>query len=247
MKIIISPAKKMRTDDALAPLGVPVYQSKAMEVLEKLRSMTDSQLQSMWNCNDKIAQENMERLPAMEGNQTPAIFAYDGIQFKYMAPTVFENKMLEYVQNHLRILSGFYGAVKPMDGVSPYRLEMQAPLEVGEHKNLYQFWGEEIYDQVADDGVILNLASKEYSKCVEPYLKATDHYVTCVFGEWSGEKVVQKATFAKMARGEMVRYMAEHDVKDLEEIKGFDRLGFVFQPDRSSETEFVFVREKADT
>ena len=131
-----------------------------------------------------------------------------------------------------------------MDGVTPYRLEMQAKAKIAGTKDLYDYWGNRIYLEVLDDSrVIVNLASKEYAKCVEKYLTAEDRYITCVFGEFSGEKIVQKGVYAKMARGEMVRYMAEHNVKQPEEMKGFDRLGYDFREDLSDEREYVFIKE----
>ena len=142
-------------------------------------------------------------------NLTPALLAYDGIQYTYMAPAVFEDGQFDYVQEHLRILSGFYGVVKPLDGVVPYRLEMQAKAAVSGHKNLYDFWGDSLYQEVMDEsGILINLASKEYSKCIEKYLRPEDRYITCIFGELEGGRVVQKGVYAKMARGEMVRFMA---------------------------------------
>ena len=108
-------------------------------------------------------------------NLTPALLAYDGIQYTYMAPAVFEDGQYDYVQEYLRILSGFYGVVKPMDGVVPYRLEMQAKAAVGGHKNLYDFWGDSLYREVIGDSrIVINLASKEYSKCIEKYLQPGD-------------------------------------------------------------------------
>ena len=109
----------------------------------------------------------------LQSSLTPALLAYDGIQYTYMAPAVFEDGQFDYVQEHLRILSGFYGVVKPMDGVVPYRLEMQAKAVVDEYKNLYDFWGDDLYREVMDESrILVNLASKEYSKCIEKYLKA---------------------------------------------------------------------------
>lgn len=123
---------------------------------------------------------------------------YDGIQYTYMAPIVFEDGHYDYVQEHLRILSGFYGVVKPMDGVVPYRLEMQAKAAVDGCKNLYDFWGDDLYREVVDDShILIGLASKEYSKCIEKYLQPEDRYITCVFGEPEGEKIVQKGVYCK--------------------------------------------------
>lgn len=176
-------------------------------------------------------------------NLTPALLAYDGIQYTYMAPAVFEDGQYDYVQEQLRILSGFYGVVKPMDGVVPYRLEMQAKAVVSGYRNLYDFWGDSLYREVVDESrIIVNLASKEYSKCIEKYLQPDDRFITCVFGELDGEKIVQKGVYAKMARGEMVRFMATNAITKPEEIKAFDWSGYHFREDLSSENEFIFIR-----
>lgn len=246
MRIILSPAKKMNVDsDKLAPLGMPVFLNDTEEILKWLQTKNYDELKALWKCNEKIAEQNVERLAHMElyDALTPAILSYEGIAYQYMAPAVFEEKHLQYVQKHLRILSAFYGVLKPMDGVTPYRLEMQAKANIAHTKNLYEYWGDRIYTEVRDEsGIIINLASKEYSKCVEKYLAEKDKYITVTFCEKSGEKLVTKGTYAKMARGEMVRYMAEHQIEDLEEIKKFHGLGYVYREDLSGETEYVFER-----
>ena len=156
---------------------------------------------------------------------------------------VFEDGQYDYVQEHLRILSGFYGVVKPMDGVVPYRLEMQAKAAVNGHKNLYDFWGDSLYREVVcDSRIVINLASKEYSKCIEKYLQPDDRYITCIFGELEGDKVVQKGVYAKMARGEMVRFMAGIHAEAPEQMKDFNWSGYRFAGDRSSNQEYVFIR-----
>lgn len=174
---------------------------------------------------------------------TPALLAYEGIAFQYMAPDVFSDDEFRYVQNHLRILSAFFGVLRPLDGVSPYRLEMQAKATVAGSKDLYEFWGNALYEQVHDEsGIIVNLASKEYSKCVERYLQPNDHFITIDFREQSNGRLVTKATYAKMARGHMVRYMAEHRIEDPEQLKSFDRMGYVFREDLSDERYLLFER-----
>ena len=161
-----------------------------------------------------------------------------------MAPAVFEIQQFEYLQDHLRILSAFYGILKPLDGVTPYRLEMQAKAEIEETTNLYDYWGDRLYHSVIDDSrIIINLASKEYSKCIEKYLTPQDRYITIVFCELSGDKLVTKGTYAKMARGEMVRFMAENSIENLVEIQKFDRFGYSFRSDLSSDSEYVFERK----
>ena len=175
---------------------------------------------------------------------TPAILSYDGIAYQYMAPTVFETEMLHYVQEHLRILSGFYGILKPMDGVTAYRLEMQAKLEICGAKNLYAYWGDRLYRELKDSsGIIVNLASKEYAKCIEKYLRPEDRYISCNFYEEARGKLVQKGVYCKMARGEMVRFMAENRIEEPEEIKLFSVMGYRFSKDLSSEKEYIFVRK----
>ena len=177
---------------------------------------------------------------------TPAVLSYEGIAFQHMAPSVFEDRQFEYIQNHLRILSAFYGVLKPMDGVTPYRLEMQAKIGIEDARNLYEYWGDLLYSSVIDDSrIIINLASKEYSKCIEKYLTQQDKYITITFCELSGDKLVTKGTYAKMARGEMVRYMAENNIENPVDIQNFDRLGYSFRADLSSDNEYVFERNPA--
>ena len=270
MKIIISPAKKMNIDtDTLACRSVPVFLNETAELLTWMKNLTFVQAKELWKCNDKIAEQNYRRFQEMdlERNLTPAVIAYEGIQYQYMAPAVFRGAETDYIQEHLRILSGFYGVLKPFDGVVPYRLEMQA--KASEAGDLYKFWGDKLYRKVvrkekpvsgtpgteppmlessgADKNLIVNLASKEYSKCVEKYLTSEDRYLTIVFGELTDGKVKQKGTLAKMARGEMVRYLAEHEVEDLEGIKGFDRLGYWFDEALSNEQEYVFLKKAQPT
>ena len=247
MKIILSPAKKMITDiDSIAPDALPEFIEKTTEIQSWLKSKSKAELKTIWKCNDKITEQNFNRFENMDLYHllTPAVLSYEGIAFQYMAPSVFEDMQLEYVQNHLRILSAFYGALKPMDGVTPYRLEMQAKIRIGDSKNLYEYWGDLLYRSVIDDSrIIINLASKEYSKCIEKYLTPQDRYISVTFCEAFGDKMVTKGTYAKMARGEMVRFMAENNIENPVDIKKFDRLGYSFRSDLSSDTEYVFERK----
>ena len=244
MKIIISPAKKMNVDtDTLAPEGMPVFLKETEQLMEWMRRLSFAEAKALWKCNDKIAEQNYKRFQEMDlrRNLTPAVIAYEGIQYQYMAPAVFGGAETDYIREHLRILSGFYGVLRPFDGVVPYRLEMQA--KASDAGDLYRFWGEKLYREITDkDAVILNLASKEYSRCIEKYLQPEDVFLTVTFGELIDGKVKQKGTFAKMARGEMVRYLAEHQVEEPAGIKGFDRLGYHFAEELSTEKEYVFLK-----
>ena len=145
--------------------------------------MPDEELKNLWKCNDQIAALNIQRLQNMDlhNRLTPAVLAYEGIQYQYIAPGVFTEQAFSYIQEHLRILSGFYGVLRPFDGVTPYRLEMQAKLKLDEAKNLYGFWGDSIAKHILKEtDCIVNLASKEYSECVSRYLpewSKDDEYV----------------------------------------------------------------------
>ncbi len=247
MRIIISPAKKMKADDCMSPVDHPQFLERTQRLLEVLRSMDDIQLKRLWKCNDQIAALNMDRLSRMDLRRdlTPAILAYEGIQYQYMAPGVFTDEEFAYVQQHLRILSGFYGILKPFDGVRPYRLEMQAKLAADGAKDLYTFWGDRLARSLLEESdCILNLASKEYSLCISRYLSSAARFITCVFGEEKGGKIIEKGTMCKMARGEMVRYLAENNVTVPEQVKHFDRLDFHFSERYSDENTYVFLLEK---
>jgi len=248
MKIIISPAKKMNIDcDSLPVLTQPVFMNRAEKLREQLRGMGYEELKKLWKCNDSIAAQNVERLADLElnKNQTPAILAYEGIQYQYMAPGVFTDHELEYIQQHLRILSGLYGVLRPFDGVIPYRLEMQAKLKTEGHKDLYSYWGSCIAEELCrDEELIIDLASKEYSISVSRHLPEGVRLITCVFGEEKDGKIIEKGTMCKMARGEMVRFMAENNVLDVEKLKGFSAQGYRYSEEYSDESKYVFILEK---
>ena len=161
MRIIISPAKKMVEDtDSLPPQGLPRFLDRTERLLAALRAISPRELQKLWRCNDAIAAQNVERLAHMDLRRrlTPAVLAYEGIQYQYMAPNVFETEQFAYIQEHLRILSGFYGVLRPFDGVTSYRLEMQARLSVDGYRDLYEFWGAALADDLAaGTDLVLNL------------------------------------------------------------------------------------------
>lgn len=247
MRIIISPAKKMSTDTDSFPIdGLPVFLAQAEELKAALLDMSSAELQALWKCNDAIARLNVERLAHMDlyHGLTPAVIAYEGIQYRYMAPGVMERAHLDYLREHLYILSGFYGLLRPFDGVTPYRLEMQARLAVGGYPDLYRFWGDRISRALADQtDLVLNLASKEYSQAVEPHLPKTVRFVTCTFGAWKNGKVLEKGTLCKMARGQMVRWLAENHITSADDVPAFDQLGYRFRPELSTEDHKVFLKD----
>lgn len=248
IKIIISPAKKMKMlNDNFKHITEPAMIGQAQKLQHILKAMSPKELQKLWKCNDKIAKLNMDRLHSLQldKNLTPALLSYEGIQYQYMAPQIFTHQEWSYVEEHLRILSGFYGILKPCDGVIPYRLEMQAKFAVGSAANLYEYWGpflaQELTESSTSPVTILNLASAEYSRSIIPHLPPPASVVTCTFGEYKNGKVKVKATRAKMARGEMVRFMAEKRIKDTDGLKAFNRLGYMHSPELSQKGNMVFI------
>ena len=252
MRIIISPAKKMHVDtDSLAPEGLPQFLSEARRLLSALRAMPGPALQALWNCNDAIAALNMERLRHMdlERDLTPAILSYEGIQYQYMAPRVFEGAYYTYVQEHLRILSGLYGVLRPLDAVTPYRLEMGIRLENPRGKDLYQFWGDTITEKLNQalrdqgDDIVINLASDEYFKSVKTP-KLQGQLIKPVFLDEKNGKFKVISFYAKKARGLMSRYIIENRLTQPEQLKAFNSEGYFFDADASEKGELVFKRHE---
>lgn len=245
MKIIISPTKKMvvETDSFLAD-SEPQFLTKIQTILDTLKALSYEEAKHLWKCNDAITAENFERLQTMrlEKQLSPAVMSYKGLQFQYMAPDLLTEPELEYVKTHLRILSGFYGLLRPFDGILPYRLEMQAGLSVQGAKNLYAYWRDDLYQALEfDKGPVINLASKEYTKAIAPYLTENDQLIDIVFAHLIDGKLKVKATPAKMARGQMVRFMAEQNVQSLEGLKQFDHPHYQFSSEHSTERQFVYM------
>ncbi|MFI3169593.1 MAG: peroxide stress protein YaaA [Faecalibacterium sp.] len=248
MRIIISPAKKMKIDTDSFDVTPLLFAEKTARIQQTMQGMDDVALQKVWRCNDAIAATNITRLRTMDltCNRTPAILAYDGLQYTRMAPDVFTDHAFDYLSEHLRILSGFYGMLRPFDGVVPYRLEMQAKLAVGDCKDIYAYWGDTIAQTLwGETDLVLNLASKEYSKVVTSFMAGyatPKRCVTCSFLEQTADKLAEKGTLCKMARGEMVRFLAEEQITDLAGVCQFNVLGFAFSPEYSDENRLVFIR-----
>ena len=246
MKIIISPAKKMNVEnDFLAVRSFPVYLREASDLWNYLKSLPFETLKAMLDCNDRIARLAFERYQNLDlrQNLSPALLAYEGIQYQYMAPRVFEREHFQYAEEHLRILSGLYGILRPLDGVVPYRLELDAKLNAPFAKNLYDFWGDKLYRElVKQDDEILNLASAQYSRSIKKYVQKNIRYLTCRFGTPENGRIKEKGVYVKMARGEMVRFMAENNITRFEDLKQFDRLGYRFSREYSDDKQYVFLQ-----
>lgn len=246
MQIIISPAKKMIVDEEnFLPMNTPRYLQNTAEILQEMRTLSYADVQKLWHTSDKLTKENYQNLQHMDLQHplTPAILSYSGIQYQYMAPSIFSSTALEYLQKTLWILSGFYGALRPFDGIVPYRLEMNAQLQVADNKNLYEFWGDKLYRAVHQQGPIINLASKEYSQAITPYLKTNDQFIDVVFAHFIDSKLKIKATLAKIARGEMVRFIVENQLTTVEQLKSFQSATYTFDAPLSTAKRLVFVNK----
>lgn len=245
-QIIISPAKKMKVDtDSFTVSEMPQFLKDTEVLMRRIQSMSLAEVRALWKCNDTLAELNFQRFRDMdlERRLTPAVIAYEGLQYQHMAPAVLTQGALSYIAEHLRILSGFYGLLRPFDGVTPYRLEMQAKLTVGACRDLYEFWGDRLYKSLTSGSrTIVNLASKEYSQCIEKYIIDKDRWINVEFGELAEGKIRQKGTLAKMARGEMVRFLAENGIDNPEGMREFHELGFVYSEELSDKGKYVFLK-----
>ncbi len=246
MKIIISPAKKMRREEYVAPLHRPMFLKEAGELLSFLRSLSDSEMAKVWKVKGALLSSSLSSLSmlSLEDIGSPAIFSYDGIQYTYMSPSSFTDSMLEYAEKNLRIISGLYGLLRPLDGVGTYRLEMESPISIPGYGDLYSYWGGKIASSLMeDDRLLVNLASAEYSKAVLPYLPSTVTVVTPVFLDWEKGRYVSKGVYAKMERGEMVRFLAETGAETVEDIMKFSSRGYEFSRFLSDSNTLCFVRK----
>lgn len=244
MKIIIAPAMRMQVDgDSLPPQSQPQFLEQAQVLHTWLKHLSFEQAQQLWRCSVRLARLNYDQLQntTLADAVTPAVLAYIGLQYQALAPGVLTQPALDYLQAHLRIMSGFYGLLRPFDAVIPYRLEMQSKPVLDSKQDLYQVWGQRLY-QALDfkQEPVVNLASWEYAKAITPYLQPTDQFITCRFGKFQNGRVKQQATAAKIARGTMVRYLAEHQITTIDALKEFNQLNYRYLPELSTANELVF-------
>lgn len=251
MKIIISPAMKMKVDRESFPArSQPQFLAQAQELAAFLQKCSLTKLQTIWQSSERTAKEGQKQINnlnlSQKDNLTPAVISYCGIQYQYMAPDLFTAPALSYLQKNVRILSGLYGILRPFDGVWPYRLEMKNKVRGFSQPNLYQFWGSTLANELFDeDDIIINLASKEYSKNIAPYVGGNRQMITINFQELKNASWKTVGVHAKMARGDMVRYIAEHQLTAPEQLQEFDDFGFKFVPELSNNEVYTF-RTKFD-
>lgn len=253
MKIVVSPAKSLDYETSL-PTG-RYSQPQFLEAAEKLngilRKKKPKALAGLMSISDSLAQLNWERnqgfqSPFTPENARPAVFAFSGDVYQGLDAYSIPAEKLERLQDSLRILSGLYGLLRPLDLIQPYRLEMGTALKVGRKKNLYEFWKKNLTDHLneslGEGELFLNLASQEYFGALDPK-KIKVPVISPVFKDWKNDSLKVIGFFAKRARGSMVRYILDTDAKNLEDIKGFDRDGYSYSEQYSKKPgELVFVR-----
>lgn len=255
MLAILSPAKNLdMARSADLPASAPQFGDQANTLVDVMRTQTPTDIATLMKLSDKLAHLNFERFatfqaePASAG--THAVMAFNGDVYQGLDASTLGADGLTYLNRHLRILSGLYGALRPLDRMQAYRLEMGTALANPGGKNLYEFWGDQVTRALeaaaADIGTdtLVNLASTEYSGVVD--LKGTAlRVITPVFKDFKTDKYKIISFYAKKARGLMVRYMADHQLRDADDLKAFDVQGYAFDPSESSATQWVFKRKLA--
>ena len=256
MLFVISPAKALdyETPAHVKTFTQPLFVEQASELIAVLREKSPLQVAELMDLSDQLAGLNAARYQAWSPkftakNSKQAVLAFDGDVYGGLDAKTLNEDELDWLQQHLCILSGLYGVLRPLDRMQPYRLEMGTRLKTDKGSNLYRFWGSQIADYLnsrarADKSpVLVNLASEEYFKAVD--LKALQpRVVNCVFEEKKGANYKIVSFFAKRARGLMVRYALQHRASTPEQLKGFDLEGYRFAPAASGPDRFVFRRDQ---
>lgn len=192
MKVIIAPAKIMKIDRDSFPIqSKPQFLDKTRILERFLKSRSNEQLKDLWHASENVTKQSILQLENMNLDErlTPAILAFSGIQYQYMAPDLFTQPALDYIQKNLRILSGFYGMLRPFDGVCPYRLELNTKMVGFRDYSLYHFWGSDIAENLfQEDNIVIDLASKQYTRLVKPYLSQGRQLITVDFQELKNGK-----------------------------------------------------------
>ena len=252
MKLVLSPAKSLDYETKLPTSKTTDGQflKEADQLNKVLKKKSAKDLSELMHISDNLGQLNFERnqeweLPFTQDNARPAIYAFSGDVYRGIDAYTIDTKKLDKVEDTVRILSGLYGILKPLDLVQPYRLEMGTKLPVGKNKNLYEFWQKKVTkalnEELEDDELFINLASNEYFKAVDTKALKVP-VVNIVFKEFKNDKYKIVAFYAKLARGLMTRYIIDTDAKTVDDIKAFNYENYGFSDELSSENELVFTR-----
>ena len=254
MLITLSPSKGQDFEVAL-PTSMhtqPRQLNDSQLLIDELKKYDVADVRQMMSVSENIAALNVERFhtftrPFNQNNAKPALFAFKGDVYSGIEKDQYSEEDLQYAQDHLRILSGLYGALRPMDLIQPYRLEMKTKLDNPRGSNLYQFWDERITDSLNNDletqqeATLINLASNEYFKAVKPK-KLQGRLLNIAFKETKGDKTRVIAVFAKRARGMMTDFILRNRIENSPDLKEFNQAGYEYSPSASTENQWVFTR-----
>ena len=257
MLVVTSPAKRLDWDPVDVDLTQPDLQDEAVKLVKTARNLTLGNLQKLMDLSPDLARLNRDRFKTFEAEPAqdltrPAVYAFAGDTYIGLEAKTLDEDEIKWAQDHLRILSGLYGLLRPLDAIQPYRLEMGSRLSTRRGKNLYEFWRDTISKklnaqaQAVETDTLINCASQEYFGAVDP--KALKlRVITPVFMELKGGKPKIVSFFAKKARGSMARFMIQNRLTDAEAIKDFDLGGYKFEPDMSEGDKWVFLRDYPET
>ena len=253
MKIVISPAKSLDFERSLPTdkYSLPQFLGEAEKLNKVLAKKKPKALSALMGISNQLAELNWERnqdfsLPFTPDNARPAVYAFSGDVYLGLDAYSLPEAKLDKLQDSLRILSGLYGILKPLDLMQPYRLEMGTQLKVGRKKNLYEYWKktltEALNTELTDGELFVNLASNEYFSALDAK-KLKVPVITPVFKDWKNDKLKIISFFAKKARGSMVRYILDTNAETLEDIKGFNYDDYIFSPEHTlNANQPVFIR-----
>jgi len=254
MIVILSPAKSLNEKQQTYSFSstIPGFLDETQMLVNKLKKQSLKSLESLMSINPKIAQTNQERyqkweLPFTPENAKPAAYLFRGEVYIGLDATSMDESDMDFAQDHLRILSGMYGLLRPMDLMQPYRLEMGTTLKINRKKNLYEFWGNKLSDELMKASethqhkAIINLASNEYFKALQPKTFNMP-VIQPTFKEKRGDSLKSVNVYAKRARGLMARFIIDNRLEEPEGIKSFKVDGYRFSSRDSDNKEWVFVR-----
>ncbi|KIG04732.1 peroxide stress protein YaaA [Caballeronia concitans] len=259
MIIVLSPAKSLdyETPAHIRKHTLPEFVDDAAELIQGLRQLSPQQIGGMMGISDQLAVLNFQRYAEWSktfdaNNSKQAVLAFNGDVYEGFAAKTLSSADLDFAQNHVRVLSGLYGLLRPLDLLQPYRLEMGTKLQNARGKDLYAFWGERITAALNEQfrrqrgaRVLVNCASEEYFKSVKPKLLDVP-VVSPVFEDWKGGRYKIISFHAKRARGLMARYAVQNRIDQPEALKGFDSEGYQFDQAASNDTTYVFRRRVAE-
>jgi len=254
MLTVISPAKTLDFDSEphTTTHSQPAFLKQSQQLINELKKLTATDIASLMKLSDKLSGLNAARFQEWQtpfdlDNAKQAVLAFKGDVYTGLDAETLDDKGLAFAQQHLRILSGLYGVLKPLDLMQAYRLEMGTKFANKKGKNLYQFWGSQLRefleaDPAMKDGILINLASNEYFKATEAK-KLNARIITPVFKDWKNGQYKMISFYAKKARGLMTRYMIDHQINQPEQLKDFDTDGYRYSDDMSDGDNWVFIRD----